>query len=251
MSTADIFLWVVIPYVALAILVLGHIWRYRRDQFGWTSRSTQLLERPLLKWGSPLFHYGALAAIGGHVLGILIPQSATSAIGIDEHAYHLISAIAGTLAGTVTLAGLAILIYRRASVRRVAVTTSYVDLIVYTLLMTVIAIGLLGTLSNNLLASGNGYNYRHTVAIWFRGVFSLQDNAQLMAGVPFVYQLHVLLAWAILALWPFSRLVHAWSIPLQYVGRPYILYRRRYTRPGLRSRIRGPESVVAQRTRTR
>ena len=24
---------------------------------------------------------------------------------------------------------------------------------------------------------------------------------------------------------PFSRLVHAWSIPLQYVGRPYILYR--------------------------
>jgi hypothetical protein len=23
--------------------------------------------------------------------------------------------------------------------------------------------------------------------------------------------------------------VHAWSIPLQYLGRPYILYRRRYS----------------------
>ena len=181
-STGDIFLWIVIPYVAITIFILGHVWRYRRDQFGWTSRSTQLLERRMLKWGSPLFHYGALAAIGGHVLGILIPQSATSAIGIDEHAYHLISAIAGTLAGAAALLGLVILIYRRASVRRVAVTTSYVDLAVYALLLFVIALGMLDTLSHNVFASGNGYNYRHTVAIWFRGVFALQDHAQLMAG---------------------------------------------------------------------
>ena len=107
MSTSEIFLWIVIPYVAITIFVLGHVWRYRHDQFGWTTRSTQLLERRLLKWGSPLFHYGALAAIGGHVLGILIPQGATSAVGIDEHAYHLISAAAGTLAGAAALLGLA------------------------------------------------------------------------------------------------------------------------------------------------
>ncbi len=228
MSTSDIFLWVVIPYVAIAIFILGHIWRYRHDQFGWTSRSTQLLERPLLKWGSPLFHYGALAAIGGHVLGILIPQSATSAIGIDEHAYHLISAIAGTLAGAAALTGLVILVYRRASVRRVAVTTSYADLLVYALLFFVIGLGMGETVFHNALGAGNGYDYRLTVAIWFRGVFALQDHARLMASAPLVYQLHALSAWAILALWPFSRLVHAWSIPYQYIGRPYILYRRRY-----------------------
>jgi nitrate reductase gamma subunit len=122
-----------------------------------------------------------------------------------------------------------------------------VDLAVYALLFVVITIGLLATLSHNLFASGNGYNYRLTVAIWFRGVFAFQDNAGLMAGVPLIYQLHVLLAWAILALWPFSRLVHAWSIPFQYIGRPYILYRRRYSRPGLRSRIPQPETT-AQRT---
>jgi respiratory nitrate reductase gamma subunit len=227
-STSDIFLWVVIPYVAIAIFVLGHIWRYRRDQFGWTSRSNELLERRLLKWGSPLFHYGALAAIAGHVLGILIPESATNAIGIHEHAYHLLSAIAGTIAGAATLLGLVILTYRRARVRRVAVTTSYVDLVVYALLFFVIATGLAATVFHNDLASGNGYDYRRTIAIWFRGVFALQDNARLMASVPVLYQIHTLAAWGILALWPFSRLVHAWSIPFQYVGRPYILYRRRY-----------------------
>jgi nitrate reductase gamma subunit len=227
-STSDIFLWVVIPYVAITIFVVGHIWRYRRDQFGWTSRSTELLEHRMLKWGSPLFHYGALAAIGGHVLGILIPKSAVNAIGIHEHAYHLISAIAGTIAGVATLVGLLILVYRRAHVRRVAVTTSYVDLVVYALLLFVICTGLAATVFHNDLASGNGYDYRRTIAIWFRGVFALQDNAQLMASVPVLYQIHVLSAWVILALWPFSRLVHAWSIPLQYIGRPYILYRRRY-----------------------
>jgi nitrate reductase gamma subunit len=227
-TTTDIFLWIVIPYVAIAIFIVGHIWRYRRDQFGWTSRSNQLLERRLLKWGSPLFHYGALAAIAGHVLGILIPESATSAIGINEHAYHLISAIAGTIAGVASLVGLLILIYRRARVRRVTVTTSYVDLVVYALLLFVIALGLADTVFHNVLASDNGYDYRRTIAIWFRGVFALQDNAGLMASVPLLYQIHVLAAWAIIALWPFSRLVHAWSIPFQYIGRPYILYRRRY-----------------------
>jgi respiratory nitrate reductase gamma subunit len=227
-STADIFLWIVIPYVAITIFLLGHVWRYRHDQFGWTSRSTQLLERRLLKWGSPLFHYGALAAIGGHVLGILIPSSVTSAVGIDEHAYHLISAVAGTLAGAAALIGLLLLTYRRATVRRVAVTTSYVDLLVYALLVFVIGLGMFDTVFHNAAAAGNGYDYRQTVAIWFRGVFALQDHARLMASVPLVYQLHALSAWAILALWPFSRLVHAWSIPLQYIGRPYILYRRRY-----------------------
>jgi nitrate reductase gamma subunit len=198
MTTTDIFLWVVIPYVAITIFIVGHVWRYRRDQFGWTSRSNQLLERRLLKWGSPLFHYGALAAIGGHVLGILIPKGATNAVGIHEHAYHLISALAGTIAGGAALTGLLILAYRRARVRRVAVTTSYVDLVVYALLFFVIGLGMTDTVFHRVFGAGNGYDYRHTVAIWFRGVFALQDHAQLMASAPLAYQIHTLSAWAIL-----------------------------------------------------
>ena len=55
-----------------------------------------------------------------------------------------------------------------------------------------------------------------------------QDLPFSPSSAPLVYQIHTLSAWAIVVLWPFSRLVHAWSIPLQYIGRPYILYRRRY-----------------------
>lgn len=107
--------YVVLPYVALAIGITGLIWRRKTDQFGWTARSTELLEGRVLRFASVVFHLGVLAAIGGHVLGILVPASVTAAIGIDEHVYRLISAVAGTIAGGAALVGLLILTYRRAT----------------------------------------------------------------------------------------------------------------------------------------
>ena len=63
------FLWVIVPYVCLAVFVVGHVWRYRYDKFGWTTRPSQLYEDRLLRIGSPLFHFGMLGVILGHVIG--------------------------------------------------------------------------------------------------------------------------------------------------------------------------------------
>jgi nitrate reductase gamma subunit len=227
-STADLYLWIVVPYVAIAVFVAGHVWRYRFDQFGWTSRSTQLLERGWLAWGSNLFHYGALAAIGGHVLGILVPSTLTGMAGLDEQRYHLLSTTAGAVAGLVCAAGLVILVVRRFRFPRVRRTTTRVDVAVYVLLAAIIGLGLFETIGVN--AAGGGYDYRASVAIWFRGLFSLSPHPELMASAPLVYQLHASLAWLLFALWPFSRLVHVWSLPVQYLGRPYVLYRSRFPR---------------------
>jgi nitrate reductase gamma subunit len=226
MTIWNTFLWVVLPYAALVLFVAGHVWRYRYDRFGWTSRSTQLLESRWLAWGSNLFHYGALAAIAGHVLGILVPNWLTSAVGITEFEYHLLSAVAGGAAGVICVAGLVILVIRRAAFARVRRTTTTVDVTVYALLAIVIGLGIGETLAVN--AFGPGYDYRATVAIWFRGLFWLHPDPQLMTQAPLVYQVHAASAWALYALWPFSRLVHVWSLPWQYLGRPYILYRSRY-----------------------
>ena len=223
---ADLYVWLVLPYVSLAVFLAGHWWRYHHDQFGWTSRSTQLLESRLLAWGSTLFHYGALAVIGGHVIGILIPERATRSIGIGEHVYRLyVSAIPGSVSGLVCLAGFAILAFRRSANSRVRLTTTPGDLIVFALLGTLIVLGDIQTMGYNLL--GSGYDYRLTVGPWFRGLFSNPQPA-LMARAPVAYQLHAALPWLLYAVWPFSRLVHVWSYPLQYLGRPYILYRDRY-----------------------
>ncbi len=151
-------LWLALPYMAITSFVLGHIWRYRHDQFGWTTRSSQIYESRLLRLGSPLFHFGLLAVIGGHVMGILIPASWTEFVGISEPMYHFVSVSAGTASGVATVAGLAILLYRRITVPAVRKATTTNDKIMYTLLVAAILTGMVNTVGENLL--GGGYDYR-------------------------------------------------------------------------------------------
>jgi len=216
---------VALPYLALGVFVVGQFWRWRYDQFGWTSRSTQLQERRLLKWGSPLFHYGTFAAIAGHIIGILIPQRWTTAIGIPESAYRWFSATAGTLAAVLVIGGVVVLASRRLFVPRVRATTAPIDYVTLILLLIIILTGIAPTIGVNLF--GHGYDYRTTVAPWFRGLFSFTPHTQAIAHAPVIYQVHAAAAWLIWGLWPFSRLVHAWSYPLWYLWRPYIVYRSR------------------------
>jgi nitrate reductase gamma subunit len=223
-------LWVILPYLAIATFVVGHAWRWKRDQFTWTARSTQLLEARWLKLGSPLFHFGLLAVIGGHVIGIVVPKSLTDSLGISENAYRIFSATMGTLAGTAMLAGLAILIVRRLRNARVAATTRGMDITVMALLAFMVATGMWDTVVENII--NGGYDYRETVSPWFRGLFLLDPNASLMtrAVIPLSYQLHAIGGWLLIAIWPFSRLVHAWSVPLGYLRRRPIVYRSRAPR---------------------
>ena len=156
MNALEIVLWVVVPYVSLAIFVVGHYWRYKYDKFGWTTRSSQLYERRLLRWGSPLFHFGILFALGGHVIGLGIPKSWTDAVGLSEEAYHAIAIGIGAIAGFATLAGLAILIYRRRTVGPVFSATTRNDKLMYVFLAGTILLGLLTTVLTNLGGHGHG-----------------------------------------------------------------------------------------------
>ena len=226
----NLFWWVILPYIALATFVIGHIWRYRYDQFGWTSRSTELQEKKLLKWGGPLFHYGTFAAIGGHILGILVPESFTKSIGIPEHVYRQFSAWAGTIAAILIMVGVAFLAGRRLFVTRVRATTSAVDWVALILLAIVIGLGIGETMGVGLL--GNHYDYRQSVSLWFRGLFAGNPDVNAIVKAPWLFQVHAVASWAVLAVWPFSRLVHAWSAPVWYMWRPFIVYRSRVaTRP--------------------
>jgi nitrate reductase gamma subunit len=225
-------LWVVLPYTALTIFAVGHVWRWRVDQFGWTTRTTQLLEHRWLRWGSPLFHLGAFAAIAGHAVGLLVPESWTSAVGVSEGLYHVLSVGAGTVAAVMLVVGLGLLLARRLVNDRIRRTTTAVDKVLFAVLTLVITLGVSATVGANLI--GAGYDYRETIAVWFRGLFRLHPDPQLMVDVPLVFQLHALSAFALFAVWPFTRLVHVWSAPIAYLWRPYVVYRRRATTGGRR-----------------
>jgi nitrate reductase gamma subunit len=236
----DTLLWVVFPYICLTVFVVGHLWRYRYDKFGWTTRSSQLYENRLLRLGSPLFHFGLLFVIAGHVVGLGVPESWTKAVGVSETVYHFVAVSTGTVAGVCTVIGMAILIYRRRTVGAVFSATTRMDKTMYVFLATVILLGLGNTVVANLFGD---YDYRLGVSIWFRGIFHFSLHPQLMADAPIGFQLHALAAFALFALWPFTRLVHVFSAPLGYLTRPYIVYRSRDDQLGARAPRRGWERV--------
>ncbi|GAA1442391.1 respiratory nitrate reductase subunit gamma [Mycobacterium cookii] len=226
-----VFLWVILPYLCLAVFAVGHVWRYRYDKFGWTTRSSQLYEDRLLRLGSPLFHFGMLGVVGGHVIGLLIPRSWTEAVGIDDHLYHYAAVGGGLVAGFMALVGMVILIYRRRTVGPVFSATTVMDKVMYAFLAAAIVLGMWNTIAGSIFSLGGEYNYREGVSVWYRSFLAFQPDAELMAAAPIGFQLHALVAFGLFALWPFTRLVHVFSAPLGYVTRPYIVYRSRDDRP--------------------
>lgn len=219
-------LWVVLPYVCLTLLVVGMVWRWRSDQFGWTSRSSELYENRLLRISSPLFHFGIIFVGLGHVMGLLVPKAWTTAMGVSEHTYHLLATIPGTIAGVMTIVGLAGLLYRRLVNHSVRLATTRNDLVMYFFLSVAILLGGFATLTQQVLGNGGeGYDYRETISPWLRSVLTLQPRPELMADVPLAFRMHVVAGLLLFAVWPFTRLVHAVSAPVGYVTRPYVLYR--------------------------
>src|SRR5699024_6243713 len=144
------FLWVIFPYICLAVFVVGHIWRYQYDKFGWTTRSSQLYESKLLRIGSPLFHFGILGVAVGHFLGLVMPQSFTDWLGLSHEGYHSI-AMAGVIpAGIAAVVGLIILIYRRRTVGPVFSGTTVNVKAMYAVLGVVIVLGMWNTIAGGI-----------------------------------------------------------------------------------------------------
>lgn len=228
------FLWVIFPYMVIAIFIVGHIYRYNTDQIGWTAKSSEFLEKKSLRWGSILFHFGILAVFGGHLVGLLVPKSVTESLGITDHLYHQAAIWGGGTAGIVTFIGISILLFRRLDNKRVRATSSISDIVIAILLFSEIALGLYNTFGFNLFIGG--FDYRDNLAPWLRGLLIFKPDASLMEEVPLVFQLHVIIAFAIFAVWPFTRLVHVWSLPLEYLTRSFMIFRSRNARRAVQMR---------------
>ncbi|MYR08793.1 respiratory nitrate reductase subunit gamma [Gordonia sp. SID5947] len=222
----DVVLWGVLPYVTLVLLIGGTVWRYHYDKFGWTTRSSELYESRLLRIGSPLFHFGILVVIIGHAMGLVIPESWTDAIGVSEDMYHVTAAVFGLIAGVATLSGIAILIYRRRRSGPVFMATTANDKVMYVVLTAALILGVYITLIGTV-PGAEGVNYRETVSPWFRSIFYLQPDVHAMGEAPLRFHIHVLVGMLVFAMVPFTRLVHAFTAPVHYLFRPYIVYRSR------------------------
>ncbi|MDJ1111783.1 MULTISPECIES: respiratory nitrate reductase subunit gamma [Staphylococcaceae] len=217
-------LWVIFPYACIAIFIIGHIFRFKYDQFSWTAKSSEFVEKKSLMWGSILFHLGIIPVILGHVVGLGIPASWLRAIGVSDHLYHIGAVYIGSIFGIVTLIGMLLLTARRVTNENVRKLSSLSDILVNFLLLFIVFIGCYSTIVTN--ATLPDFDYRNTISEWFRGLLILRPEAGYMEGVPLSFKIHVITGFLITALWPFTRLVHVWSVPVNYVGRSHIIYRK-------------------------
>lgn len=225
MTQFDYFLWVIIPYLSLTIFVVGHIHRYNTDQFGWSAKSSEFIQKDgLLKWGSNLFHYGVIFVFFGHVAGVLIPRGFYDVIGITDNLYHFGAIWFGGAAGVAMVIGGALLTIRRLNSTRLKRNSSPIDLVVLLILGVVTVVGFTNTVGYT--ATGGTFDYRATIGPWFRGILTFRPYPELMIAAPLGFQLHILAAFVLFAVWPYTRLVHVWSLPLMYLSRKYLVYRK-------------------------
>lgn len=221
------FFWGALPYIAITVMVVGTAYRYWTGERGWSTKSSQFLAKDSLKVVGPMFHLGLFMALGGHIIGILIPKSLTDGVGISEHLYHIIALAGGIPAGLLFFCGFFLLMRRRFDNPRMKVNTSTMDGVIYFVLFLTLITGFGGTLLNAVGLLGDGFNYRETISPWFRSILAMSPDVSLMDDVPLIFKAHMIM-WMITAiLFPFTRIVHFLSLPFEYFLRSSIVYRRK------------------------
>ena len=220
----DMILFGVFPYVAVALMFGVGIYRYCVDRYSWSSQSSQFLESRVLFWGSIPWHYAILIILLSHFLAFLVPSGWAVVLGSPLRLYLL--EVTGLALGVSTLIAVALLIFRRAINARVSAVTTVIDWLVLLTLLLQVATGVYIAFT---LRWGSVW-YLHTATPWLWSLIKLDPQVHYLAALPVVVKLHAFNAFLILALFPFSRLVHVVSVPLTYLARPYqvvVWYRER------------------------
>ncbi len=210
----DLFLFAALPYVAVFVLFAGSIWRYRTHRFSYSALSSQFLESRQLLWGSVPWHVGILVILLGHVLGLCFP-GAWRAIVANRAALLLVEGI-GLFATFLCIVGLVALAYRRATSARLQLVSTPMDFAVIGLLLVQVLLGLWLALAHRWGAAWAPA----ALSPYLWSLLTLQPNLDYVAGMPGLVKLHIAGAWVLLLLVPFSRLVHVFSLPFEYLWRP-------------------------------
>jgi len=210
------------PYIALSVFLVGSLVRFDTDQYGWRSKSSQLLRRKQLVVGSILFHVGILGILLGHGVGLLTPVAVFEFFGISHGFKQMMAIVVGGICGTACFIGLVMLVHRRLFDSRIRRTSSFSDIAVLLLLFAQLSLGMLtiplslGHLDGAMMVKFMNY---------VQGIVTLRAEPSLIAGVPLIFKLHIFLGFTIFLIFPFTRLVHVWSAPVGYLFRNYQVVR--------------------------
>jgi nitrate reductase gamma subunit len=219
------FLYGTYPYIALSVFLLGSILRFDREQYTWKSDSSQLLSKANMRVASNLFHIGILAIFGGHAVGLLTPHSWFTALGVSDMAHQMVAIWAGTIFGLLALTGGAMLWLRRMFNARVSTVSRGSDKFILSWLLLTLILGL-STIPVSIGHANEGNpGVMIALAEWVQSIVYLDPNPALLAEVDTIFKVHLFFGMTVFLVFPFTRMVHVWSAPFGYLGRPYQIVR--------------------------
>lgn len=224
MNMLDVLLFQIFPYVAIAVFLVGSWVRYDYDAYTWRTGSSQLLSGKWMRLGSNWFHIGIIALLGGHFVGLLTPH-AVYGVFMTSGQKQLMAMVVGGLFGLMCLVGITILLVRRLFNPRVRATGNRRDLLVLVLLYAQLLLGLA-----SIFVSARHMDGAQMVKLgeWAQHIVTLRPGAAAyIADAHWIYKAHVALGLTLVLVFPFTRLVHVWSVPLGYLRRPYQVVRKR------------------------
>ncbi len=212
---SNYFLFVGLPYAALAIMLIGTILRYMNKGFTVSSLSTQFLEGKSLFWGSQPFHWGMMFLFFGHLVAFLFPKSVLAFNG-DPVRLIILESTAFAF-GLATLFGIIMLVIRRIRNKRVKLQTSKMDVVVFATLLTQIISGV-------WIAYFHRYGstwFASSLTPYMVSIFTFSPDISVVATMPLAVKIHIVSAFSIIGLIPFTRYMHFLVYPFAYIWRPY------------------------------
>ncbi len=223
------FSFLVLPYVATAVFLIGSIYRYINRGFQVSSLSSNFLERKRLFWGSQPFHYGLLFLFTGHLVAFLFPASVLAWNRMPVRL--LILEMSAFAFGLATLLGLVLLVRRRLASRRVLMVTNRMDMLVYVILLVQIVSGLAVAYFNRWGSSW----FASSLTPYLRSIFAFDPDIAAVRAMPWTVKLHIFSAWSIVAIIPFTRFMHFLVAPIDYIWRNYQLVIWNWNRRSIRN----------------
>jgi len=226
MDFLNTFFFGIYPYIAVSIFLLGSLLRYDREQYSWKTGSSQMLSNKNFRIASILFHVGIISILLGHFAGLVVPYEIWHAIGFSLPVKQIIAMSVGGFFGVLCFIGLTMLVKRRLFDPRVKATSSTMDTGILLLIYLQLILGMISIVISFDHMDGS---VMANLMNWSRYLLTFRpfEAVGYISDVHWVYKLHITLGISIFVLFPFSRLVHVWSVPVQYLRRNYQVVRQK------------------------
>lgn len=206
-------LFITLPYGVVALFLFATIRRFRGAKFTYSSYSSQFLENRHQFFGAVPWHYGIIALFFGHLIGFLFPSLVLWGTRYPIGLY--IIELGALIFAFVALFGMANALIRRLTNPRITVVTTRMDWIILLMLLVQVMTGIWVATS---VRWGSQW-FAAVLSPYLWSLFTFRPDVSGVSMLPLAVKIHILGAFAIFALFPFTRLVHLLVVPIPYIWR--------------------------------